>query len=165
MASRHSCPVRYLWTDIPSGTSVQRISKAAGSSSTATNRIELPAKLQSISISRQLALKIETPCHLRVSFRQAGMVVAGRGGGSHKNAENAPLQEAATPVEPRPARSAIRPGMGWSWTCIRHGLERSSPPGQGRRLRPFEWEDLATHDDLDGRSKFGSRCRTPFPAR
>src|ERR1017187_4500540 len=80
MASRHSCPVRYLWTDIPSGTSVQRMSKAAGSSSTATNRIELPAKLQSISISRQLALKIETPCHLRVSFRQAGMVVAGRGG-------------------------------------------------------------------------------------
>src|ERR1035441_9417450 len=84
MASRHSCPVRYLWTDIPSGTSAQRISKAAGSSSTATNRIELPAKLQSISISRQLALKIETSCHLRVSFRQAGMVVAGRGGIAQK---------------------------------------------------------------------------------
>src|ERR1035438_10255330 len=84
MASRHSCPVRYLWTDIPSGTSVQRISKAAGSSSTATNRIELPAKLQSISISRQLALKIETPCHLRVSFRQAGMVVAGGRGVARK---------------------------------------------------------------------------------
>src|ERR1035441_9957481 len=112
MASRHSCPVRYLWTDIPSGTSVQRISKAAGSSSTATNRIELPAKLQSISISRQLALKIETPCHLRVSFRQAGMVVAGRGGIAQK----------------RRKRSITRGGdTGWTppgaaWDPSRNGL-------------------------------------------
>src|ERR1017187_6439185 len=84
MASRHACPVRYLSTDIPSGTIAQRMSKAAGSSSTATNRIELRAKLQSISISRQLALRIETSCHPRVSFRQAGIAVAGRGEISRK---------------------------------------------------------------------------------